>query len=653
MANYLTVVVPRRQEKRLLHWLAPSGFPDAEHVCIPIHGTGLRLHHIGRNAPADLVDLPRRHSFGLFRGLGDDEFAHRLVYGARGAQEFLDRHAGRRLPDVGAWATTNAHAWTGNYASHWVEGRTLHSSGDFFRFLPLLYTSGRGMVAFSDSWHVLVRLRQAMGLTVTVDRQEAVGMATDRSATLNPSGEETLCHEVRLALPGTRLTTRLRRTGCAAPVPVRTPFAEQLSVEGDQDWAGLVRAATGHVVGSLRAAARHPGVGLRLSMSGGGDSRAVFAAMRRADPHTERSTFTSSSSTAPLAALDRTIAQEVCESQGVSLGPNPRAPEFVRTRYRNPMAVWYLSGMGLHAHIQTYPSFSGTPGSLSLTGHGVNAFKVSYGRRTTRALADGLAAFDPVNGAVFGERLVETCRRFGVGPDHPDGSEVAYFLTRGPLHAGRYTATSLLSAPPLAQRRFMATIYAPADSPRALPRRLRRTSAASQPRINSGIAHVVTCMLLPETARIRYDKPRKDVDEERLKIILDEVGGPLRDEEIPHVEAYGTPDDVTSGIAETLLRLVEAWGMDVQPVPAEMLDLVDRAERVVRANGLAETYAPLLEQATRDLVAGKRPGSIRPLGKILTFLAFEDPDRRGRPTLRERLSRQPRRQPRRDLLAAA
>lgn len=88
-------------------------------------------------------------------------------------------------------------------------------------------------------------------------------------------------------------------------------------------------------------------------------------------------------------------------------------------------------------------------------------------------------------------------RRLGVGPDHPDGSEVAYFLTRGPLHAGRYTATSLLSAPPLAQRRFTATIYAPADSPRALPRRLRRTSAASQPRINSGIAE--TLLRLVET----------------------------------------------------------------------------------------------------------------------------------------------------------
>lgn len=650
MANYLTVVLPRRQEQRLLQWLAPTGFPDGEHLCVPLRGTRLRLHHIGRNAAADLLDLPGKHSFGLFRGVGDDEFAHRLVYGARGAQEFLDEHDGPGLPDAGAWATTNAKSWTGNYASHWVDGRTLHSSGDFFRFLPLLYTSGGGMVAFSDSWHVLVRLRRAMGLPVTVDRQEAVGMATDRSAALNPSGEETLCHEVRMALPGTRLTTRLRRTRCAAPVPVRTPFAEQLHVGEDQDWAGLVRAATGHLVGSLRTAAQHPGVGLRLSMTGGGDSRAVFAAMRRADPDTEKSTFTSSNSPAPSAVLDRTIAQEVCESQGVSLGPNPQAPEFVRTMYPNPMAVWYLSGMGLHAHIQTYRSFSGTPGSLSLTGHGVNAFKVSYGRRTTRALADGLASFDPVNGAVLGERLLETCRRFGVDEDHPDGSEVAYFLTRGPLHAGRYTATSLLSAPPMAQRRFMATIYATADSPRSLPHRLRRTSAVSQSRINSGIAHVVTCMLLPEAARVRYDKPRKNVDAERLEIILDEVGGPLRDEEIPHVTAYGTPDDVTSGIAETLLQMVAAWGMDARPLPAEMLDLVDRAERVVQANGLTETYTPILEQATRDLVAGKGPGSIRPLGKVLTFLAFEDPARRGKRTLRERLSR--RQRPRRDLLAA-
>ena len=74
MANYLTVVVPRRQEKRLLHWLAPSGFPDAEHVCIPIHGTGLRLHHIGRNAPADLVADPGLYVDLPLLWLGTDAF---------------------------------------------------------------------------------------------------------------------------------------------------------------------------------------------------------------------------------------------------------------------------------------------------------------------------------------------------------------------------------------------------------------------------------------------------------------------------------------------------------------------------------------------------------------------------------------------------
>lgn len=604
MSTYLTILTTSDSEERLLQWLAPhlpigDAWPtqedSPEHAVADLPGHGVRLHHIARQARKDLLDRGETAAFAegaMFRGVGQSPDGGVLMFGAAGVGEAA--RSGLRGP----LTDTPGEEWPGTHvAMQWNRDR-LRVHADFFRMLPLLYTEGPGFVGFSDSWQLLVRLRQAMGAPITVSAGTAISMSVARAITEHPMDTVTVCDQVRLASVGAAVVVPLAG-GRPGPVSVEQAGYPEIFAAPDETWSATVRQGAAGMVSTLRGLTGS-GVDLRLSMSGGADSRAVLAAALRADPEQHLTTLTTAARSAGN-AQDYDTVISLAEHSGLHLGEKPSSREPDRINYPSPLASWMIASLGLHDRVNTYPARQGPAGSAILTGHGAGTYKATYGWRPFTRVTKGLTQFDPAAGAVAGYLGEKFLRGVGVDPAGPESSEWHYIGLRNSLHSGRYTLSSLLGFPPLMQRALTALAHVPVGAPQALPKELRRDAESNSPRLNTSLTAVLLTLLRPDLATVPFDDERKDIDPQTRQTILDLAGGPLRDDEIPQTQVYGTPADVVSGTAETFLSMADYWGQAATLDPRGLAPMVEEASGIIADLGLGSWYRNVLTSVRGNL----------------------------------------------------
>lgn len=630
MANYLTAVVPRHLEPAFRAWIAPhlppakassaDGSGSDEHLVLDLPGTTARLHHVARGAVGDAVTVSDGHardatSVGaIFHGYAQSSDEATTVFGAAGLDQMVAA-GNRALLDAPA-----GQEWDGSYVKVSWQGPELQAHTDFFRLVPMAYTAGSGLVAVSDSWQLLVRLRTALGLPVTVPAELAAALSLQRIIAAHPVDGRTLCSEVRMVGVGARLRARLGPEGTQDVAVHQEPFGALFGDPGGS-WAEHVRAGAIGMASVLRSHA-DADLSLRLSLSGGADSRAVLAALRRADPDQDVSVL-STSNVGPANVRDAEVVQNLGQALGLALGA--RKGHTVRTeKYPTPFLAWMVGSLGLHDRLDS-PRSRALPGShYTLTGHGAGIFKSTYGWRPFRGVADDLLPFDPYAGPLASRLAEDYLRSIGVDPAAPDASEWHFIAWRNSLHGGRSTLVNLLSVPPLMQRRLASLAHVDPGSPTAMPVPLRRDAAANGPRLNTSLTSVMMCLLDPELASLPHDTAEKDMDAQTRQLILSLAGGPVADDELVPVRAYGRPVDVESGIAATFLSLATAWGQRVSLDHEAIAPLVARGGQIASGMGLRDWYGPVIEQARENHATGgtitQQDGSF---GKLLSFLPLD------------------------------
>lgn len=623
MANYLTAVVPRHLEQAFLDWIGPhlpaeDGAPG-EHLVLDLPSTTARLHHVARAATQDAVHPSQEpntpgttgDSGAVFHGFAQSMEHATTVFGAPGLTQLVAA-GDRSLLDAPA-----GQEWEGAYAKVSWRGTEVQAHTDFFRLVPMAYTAGQGLLAVSDSWQLLVRLRTALGLPVTVCAETAAALSVQRVITGHPMDSRTLCADVHMVGVGARLTARLYPQGAGDVMLRQEPFGA-LFAEPSGTWAEQVRAGAIGMASVLRAHAE-AGLSLRLSLSGGADSRAVLAALRRADP-SQDTWLMNTSNVGPANRRDVEVVDHLVRATGLVYGePAGRSPG--TEKYPTPFLAWMVGSLGLHDRLAS-PRSRALPGShYTLTGHGAGVFKSTYGWRPFRGVAGGLVRFDPQGGPVAARVAEGYLRSVGVDPGASDSSEWHFIAWRNSLHGGRSSLVNLLSVPPLMQRGLAALAHAAPDSAAAMPVPLRRDPAANGPRANTSLTSIMMTLLDPELATLPHDRANKDIDVQTRDLILSLAGGAVREDELVPVRSYGRPTDVHSGIAQTFLDLASSWGQEVPLDHESVRPLAEQGADVAAGVGLQEWYAPVIARARENLATGgaitQQDGS---LGKVLSFL---------------------------------
>lgn len=644
VSNYLTVIVPPRLEQRFTEWLRPhlpengssdrrqSGGHHREHAIVELPGTTARLHHIARSASADLLGGPegmRPADTGgtgaLFRGFAQSHHGEQVVYGAAGARSLAAVRGPGADPgrNSGLFAATPGQEWDGSHVAVRWDRNQVRAHTDFFRTLPLLYTSGGGMAAFSDSWQLLVRLRTALGLPVSLSPEALLALRIDRAITEHPMDAQTVCTQIRLASVATHVIAPLESDGAGRAYIEQTPYPEAFRAP-EGAWSDVVRQAAITMASTLKSFAAEPGITLRLSASGGADSRAVLAAMRRADPDQQVSAI-STANRGGTDQRDYDVVHDLARRTGLLIGHNPAAPSPTVIPYPHPFATYLIGSLGMHQRINIFPGRVGGAGHFTLTGHGAGIFKTSYGWRPFWKVARDLGRFDTACGPVAGALGMEFLSSVGIDPKAPDASEWHFIGLRNSLHGGRFTLTNLLGHPPLMQRELASLAHLPADAERSMPAELRRDPDFNAPRPNTTMSAVLLTLLDQELSAIPFDDPAKDIDPGTRETILQAAGGPLHESEIPTAESFGTPTDVVNGVAETFLSLAESWGQGVEFSHEGIRPLVRQGGEIAAGLGLAEWFSPLTRQAehllTTDTHLAHQPGVF---GRLMTFLPLSD-----------------------------
>lgn len=639
VSNYLTIVLPRRLEKRLLAWLSPhlpaepgaaslpAGQHSPEHLVVDLPGTEARLHHIARSAAADVFGDNGAWRSGqgdrgaLFRGYAQSAYGEKVVFGVAGARALAAETdpGGDPIRASGLFASSPGEEWDGSHlAVRWQPGH-LRVHTDFFRTLPLLYTSGAGMAAVSDSWQLLVRLRSALGLPVTLSPEALLAMRIDRAITEHPMNAQTVCSQVRLASVATHVVVPLQSEGAGEIRIEQTPYPEAFRAPSGS-WSHGVRQAAVAMASTMKAFVAQPGITLRLSASGGADSRAVLAAMRRADPDQQVSVI-STANRGGTDQRDYEVVHDLANRLGITVGRNPAAPEPTVIPYRHPFATYLVGSLGIHQRINIFPGRVGGAGHFTLTGHGAGVYKTSFGWRPFWKVRQDLNRFDTACGPVAGQLGVQFLESVGIDPAAPDASEWHFIGLRNSLHGGRVTLTSLLGHPPLMQRGLTGLAHLPSGAPQSMPAELRRDPKQNAPRPNTNMSAVLLTLLDPELSSIPFDKAAKNIDEQTRDAILRAADGPLDDSEIPTADAYGAPTDVVNGTAETFLSLAESWGQGVEFSHKGIAPLVAEGAQIAADLGLGDWYRPLTDQAklllTTDTHLAHQPGVF---GRLMTFL---------------------------------
>ncbi|NUL48772.1 hypothetical protein F7P69_26745 [Cellulosimicrobium funkei] len=479
------------------------------------------------------------------------------------------------------------------------------------------------MAAFSDSWQLLVRLRTALGLSVALSPEALLTMRIDRAITEHPMDDQTVCTQVRLASVATHVIAPLESDGTGSAYIEQTPYPEAFR-DPAGTWSDVVRQSAISMASTMKSFAAQPGITLRLSASGGADSRAVLAAMRRADPGQQVSVI-STANRGGTDQRDYEVVHDIARRTGLLIGHNPAAPTPTVVPYPHPFATYLIGSLGIHQRINIFPGRVGGAGHFTLTGHGAGIFKTSYGWRPFWKVARDLRRFDTACGPVAGSLGMGFLKSVGIDPTSPDASEWHFIGIRNSLHGGRFTLTNLLGHPPLMQRELTSLAHLPADAERSLPAELRRDPQFNAPRPNTTMSAVLLTLLDQELSSIPFDDPAKDIDQETREAILSAAGGPLHDSEIPTARSYGTPTDVVNGVAETFLSLAESWGQGVEFSNEGIRPLVRQGGEIAADLGLAEWYAPLTRQAehllTTDTHLAHQPGVF---GRLMTFLPLSD-----------------------------
>lgn len=460
-----------------------------------------------------------------------------------------------------------------------------HVTRDLYGNVPMMVTEDDGLSAASDSTLLLAKLRRQLRLSLSIDTQNLKARSILDLTAAQTMGPRTHFQEIRAVAAGRPV--RLER-GRAVDEPSRLGTL----LPGDADYVETVRAAASQLAGLTAALTQIPDWTAELSLSGGMDSRAVFAAA-----HAAKAPLAITSGKATAAhSRDFEVAKQITHEFGFPFDRTGPLLEERRQSDRLPLYGSFFAGMydGIGGS-RTVPWRSNT---LYLTGIGPEAGKGMWGWRTWAQLADDVTGRDdhstPQTRAAYRRVGEQALIEAGVDPEGDDASEFFYLLYRSGIHCGAGRLPASMT--------FLTPLQAPL------------ITRAGKIIRSDRLVQDLTLLLSPGMAVAEYDKPGRNLTKAGADERLRELGGEVTD--LEDVQLIGDASDVPAGASELSLSTAREFGFtgeqlksvtgwferDVQRLPGDLADHYRKIYKngvwmLGKASGHVPSTAPSLAKA--------------------------------------------------------
>lgn len=476
--------------------------------------------------------------------------------------------------------------FSGNYVAVEWSGDRVTVDHDLWSKVRLALTAGRGFTAASDSLLVLGSLRRALGHRVKADAESLYARSILHLMAATPLSDRTMLRDVTV-LPagyGASLSSQgWRRHG--------EPLAQRM--RGSGDYRTAVRHAAASVTATLAAAARVTGWTTELSLSGGLDSRVLFAAAHGHDIPI----ITSSGNSSAQMARDYEVAQSLAGAFGVPFGRDgsvlPDGPVARR------LPTWLATHAGLYDSFGPARTTRWFPRTIAVNGIGAEAAKGMWGRQSWRDMSRRVLEAHPKHTTARSARSylrqgAAGIRLLGGDPRSAEACELLYIGFRNGFHAAAgVSATHMTLLVPLQDLAVTRLGYLP-EGPSG-----------------DTIVTDLSSLLSPEVAAFEYDKPERALSLADARRRQAELGGAIED--VPRLANLGDPDRLADGPALLSVAIAESLGVtgDVNDLEAVLGGTDDDIARIPTP-ALREVYRKIA--ANGRWMVGKAGGNVRSSG---------------------------------------
>jgi hypothetical protein len=583
VSNYLAVVVSARQEHRLRAWLRHRA--DARDVLrVRLRPTRV-LYIVSRD-----VERSARGS-EFFRGhlIGHDSGT--VVFGAGGWAAAPETLRQRARGQVGEFVRL---AWNRDGVG---------VQRDFFGNVRLLSTTGRGFAAVSDSLLVLSALRRALGELVTPNEEVLTARAAPSQIAGQQLSPDTIVEEIRFVLPGADVVLDVRRLSVAEDGSTACEL-----LRGGEWSPGGIRETAIAMARTMSTLVDQPGWHTVLHLSGGLDSRAVFAAAVAAGCE-QRIAFISRTRSGEVTARDNEVAETLASAWGARRSTVDDAKAWPEDRPVDGLRLWASGLAGVYDGLGPLGPRRHRRAEFELFGLGAGAHKGAWDWTDLPTLAARAAQPGVVRDALSAQ-MATAARALGMDPDEDGASEVYYFGFRNGLHSSaEHIGLHLTGVSPLQNVGFARLGHA-------------RTRTGGFHGEGDDIL-ALTALLSPEAAVFEYDEPRHTWTLDDACDRQRELGGPLTADETAPYTTYGSPDDIPQGPSSLSLAVAESAGFPDSADASEAFAYAE--ENLGLLDGpLQEIYREVLANARWRLEKSQGDifGAELPLARLLMLGVF-------------------------------
>jgi hypothetical protein len=580
MSNYLLIIASSSVADAVNAWVrrvgATSAVQAADVVDVALNDDR-RLIYIARNGRADFDDRGTR----IFRGHAIDFDRQRLIFGMQGA----------------ALAGQDG----ANYASAPVEGcylaadwdpRRFQVSNDLFGMCSLFSFAEAGCVAFSDSVFLLSRLRKALNFPNTVNTLAAHARTWGNAMAGQMISQDTLIEAITLLPPGTTASVSLE--GKLDLTRSTVPLSEEFASGDQSTYSESLKESARRFVSLIDALAGTGFEALKLSVSGGLDSRVCMAAALLS-PNARQAAVLNCIYRSKQHSADYEVVTELSERFGFGLGSRvPDVPPKPRTRsIKDNLGFWFLASSGAYDFMVAPSYYSVASDSFTVGGHGAEAIKGNYGWRAIGTIANKIP--DPSLSHAFRQQAEHGISSLGIRPDSAVGSEWHYLAYRNAIHSGRISTVSMVGFRPFQMRNLVG---------------LAHSSLNPYPSPGKGTPSIVNDLLIamhPAVAGHRYDDPHKNMSHDFIEGRLKAMGGPLTEGDITEFRVLGEAVAVSSGFSVIFKFMAEEAGLWASASRESIEHLSSAGYAIAKEAGMGDMYRPVRAEASAKLADESLP----------------------------------------------
>ncbi|TYT27135.1 hypothetical protein FZO89_13185 [Luteimonas viscosa] len=589
MSNYLLVVSEHESASKIHRWLVRHGGQHQAEVMQLQLNEAVWLTYVSKR-PASEFNPDQRM---IFKGFAIDYENRSLSLGADGFSGYLKK----------AGSHTSQRPLEGCYLSVRWDEDAVHVSNDLFSLCPVLYTTGKAMVAVADSSMMLAELRRELGLPRELDQEAAIARSWQNAMAGQMLSQDTVVAQIKYLQVGAGL--RVPLTEIEAKITRRSCY-EDFSTEG-ATYAEGVRLAgqrMASLMGTISAISSNTA---RISLSGGMDSRTCLAAALASRAGREQAVFSCTNTNAGH-ARDFAVVESLREKFGFPAGLRGAgaSDKGVFSKVKDELGLWFLSNAGIYDFLKFNPHVRVRGGAFSISGHGAELVKGNYGWRPIQAIAGNIK--DPLVSAAFRAQSEGGLAAMGIDADDVYGSEWHYLGFRNAVHSGRFVPSTMMGFRPIMTRDLVA---------------LSRSSVNEWPAPSKKGQSLISDLLIylsPSLAAHPFDDPHKNLAD---AIVADRSRylGTLRADDLDEYRVFGTLNDVVNGFPQLFLGVLAARGL---AYPADRAILARMVEQNYGNLGGAvrDSYGPAYEAATTKLAREESTFS-EMRGDVGKFLAFE------------------------------